>query len=163
MVVRSIVPFAPFRPRALFAALSLSLSGSSPAGATAAPASAAQAPPAGTAAATPRAAPPSASPNPPDASSGYEFADLDPDNDHVVGPPEPLAGCEERLKRAGIAFRAASLPLKTERARGAQIIACGAEQVVSYRGGPAKIRYSSWPTLTCRMALSLARWEQVLQ
>ncbi len=93
----------------------------------------------------------------------YEQADLDPDNDRVVGPPGPLAGCEDKLKRAGIAFRAASLPLKMARARGAQIIACGAEQVVSYRGGPAKIRYSSWPTLTCRMALALARWEQLLQ
>lgn len=98
-------------------------------------------------------------PSPPD----HEQADLDPDNDRVVGPPEPLAGCEEKLRSAGIAFRAASLPLKTERARGADIIACGAEQVVSYRGGPAKIRYSSWPTLTCRMALALSRWEQVAQ
>jgi hypothetical protein len=94
----------------------------------------------------------------------YEQADLDPDNDRIVGPPEPLADCEEKLRRAGIAFRAASLPLKTERSRsGGDVIACGAEQVVSYRGGPAKIRYNSWPTLTCGMALALSRWEQVLQ
>jgi hypothetical protein len=94
----------------------------------------------------------------------YEQADLDPDNDRSVGPPEPLAGCEEKLRAAGIAFRAASLPLKTERSSaGGDVIACGAEQVVSYRGGPAQIRYNSWPTLTCGMALALSRWEQVMQ
>lgn len=106
---------------------------------------------------------PPAAPVSPSGAPDYELADLDPDNDRVVGPPEPLPECEAKLKRAGISFRAASLPLKTERARGAEIISCGAEQVVSYRGGPAKIRYSSWPTLTCRMALALSRWEQVLQ
>lgn len=150
----------------LLCALSLWL-GCQPAAsaATSAPATAAagEASPTGAAPAA-SAAPASASPTPPSSPApDYEQADLDPDNDTVVAPPEPLADCEAKLKRAGISFRAARLPLQTERARGADIIVCGAEQVVSYRGGPAKIRYSSWPTLTCRMALALSRWEQVVQ
>jgi hypothetical protein len=35
--------------------------------------------------------------------------------------------------------------------------------VVAYLGGPAKIKYQSAPTLTCRLALALARFEQLAQ
>jgi hypothetical protein len=93
-----------------------------------------------------------------------EQADLDPDNDAVVAPPDPLAGCSERLERAGVTFRPARLALKSERvAGGKEVIACGAEQVVTYLGGPAKIRYTPPPLLTCRLALALARFEELAQ
>lgn len=97
----------------------------------------------------------------------YEQADLDPDNDLVVAPPPPIDGCSQRLERAQIAFAAAELPLKKEKTAGrggrTEMVACGAEQVVVYLGGPAKVRYNAAPTLTCRMALALARFEEQAQ
>jgi len=94
----------------------------------------------------------------------YEQADLDPDNDYVVAPPLPIAECAERLARAGISFRPAVLPLKTERVQGRQdVLSCGAEQVVTYLAGPSKIRYSAPPLVTCRLALALGRLEQLAQ
>ena len=100
-----------------------------------------------------------AAPAPPD----YEQADLDPDNDRVVAPPAPVQDCAARLQRAGIAFRPAQLPLTRGQARGGERISCGAEQVLTYLGGPAKIRYNTPPLVTCRLALALARLEQVAQ
>lgn len=87
------------------------------------------------------------------------FADLDPNNDFVVAPPAPVADCEARLRDAGVEFSAAQLPVK---AATSQRPACGVEQAVVYRRGPAKARYSSAPILSCGMALGLARFEQVL-
>ena len=73
----------------------------------------------------------------------------------------------ERLERAGISFRRTELPLKKEimpaRNGRTEVVSCGAEQVIVYRGGPAKIRYGRAPTLTCRMALALARFEELAQ
>jgi hypothetical protein len=94
----------------------------------------------------------------------YEQADLDPTNDGLVAPPEPLTDCSERLQRAGIRFRAASLPFQTAvSARGGkrELVACGAEQVVTYLKGPAGVRYDTAPLVTCRLALALARFEQL--
>jgi hypothetical protein len=97
----------------------------------------------------------------------YEQADLDPANDLVVAPPSPIDGCAQRLDRAQIEFAAAELPLKKEKTAGrggrTEMVACGAEQVVVYLGGPAKVRYNAAPTLTCRMALALARFEELAQ
>jgi hypothetical protein len=96
----------------------------------------------------------------------YEQADLALDNDLVVAPPEPIEDCEGRLAQAQIDFRPAQLPFKKERSSRAgreEVVACGAEQVVLYLGGPARIRYNSPPTLTCRLALALARFEQLAQ
>lgn len=101
-------------------------------------------------------------PPPPD----YEQADLDPGNDLLVAPPAPIDGCEERLSRASIAFRPAVLPIRKEKSRRdgrAEVVSCGAEQVVFYLGGPAQIQYNSPPLLTCRLALALARFEAVAQ
>jgi len=89
----------------------------------------------------------------------HGLADRDPDNDYVVAPPNPIEGCEERLRQAGIRFERASLPVRPGRHG---VPACGAEQVVVYRGGPEKIRYGSAPIVTCGMALALARFETVL-
>src|SRR5258706_9386271 len=54
-------------------------------------------------------------------------ADLDPNNDFVVGPPTPVPDCEDRLRAAEVVFRRAELPLKTA-ARGT--LTCGSEQVI---------------------------------
>jgi hypothetical protein len=87
------------------------------------------------------------------------LADQDPDNDFVVAPPELIADCEAKLRAAGVEFTAAELPVH---AGNAKRPTCGTPQAVVYRRGPAKVRYSSAPILSCGMALGLARFEQVL-
>ncbi len=87
-------------------------------------------------------------------------ADLDPDNDSVVAPPEPIADCDARLTAAGVRFRAATLPLRQPR-RGTYT--CGTEQAVVYERGPTELRFNAPPIVTCGMALALARFEQLLQ
>jgi hypothetical protein len=114
--------------------------------------------------ALPRGEPPQTlmRPPPPD----YEQADLDADNDLLVAPPAPLEGCEERLERSRISFRQAELPFRKEKSRRAgraEVVSCGAEQVVVYLGSSAGIKYNTPPTLTCRLALALARFESIAQ
>ncbi len=87
------------------------------------------------------------------------LADSDPDNDFVVAPPEPLADCEARLLAAGVQFTPAELPVRSGNAKRP---ICGTPQAVVYRRGPAKIRYSPAPIVSCGMALGLARLELVL-
>lgn len=86
-------------------------------------------------------------------------ANVDPDDDYVLGPPAPLPDCEEQLKSAGITFAPAKLPVHTE---GKPPLVCGAPQVVMYLRGPAKIAYAPAPVLTCEMALALASWERIV-
>jgi hypothetical protein len=86
------------------------------------------------------------------------FANLDPSDDAIVGPPDAVPDCEEKLGRAGVAFRAAALPIHTH----AKMV-CGAPQVVIYVRGPGKITYVPSPLLTCSMALALASFEGILQ
>jgi hypothetical protein len=88
------------------------------------------------------------------------YANLDPSDDYVVGPPEEIPDCESQLRAAGVSFRAASLPIRTE---SKTKLVCGAPQVVSYLGGPGKIDYQPGPLLTCGMALALASFERILQ
>lgn len=88
------------------------------------------------------------------------FANLDPNDDFVVGPPEAFGDCEARLTKAGISFTPSSLPVHTEK-KGR--ITCGAPEVIVYRGGPGKIAYRPQPVLTCGMALALAYFETLLQ
>jgi hypothetical protein len=87
------------------------------------------------------------------------LADLDPENDDLVGPPSPIEACEAKLHSAGVEFTWAQLPV---RPANAEHPTCGVEQAVVYRRGPAKIRYNSPPLLSCGMALGLARFEQAL-
>ncbi len=87
------------------------------------------------------------------------LADLDPDNDELVGPPELITDCEGKLRALGVLFKAADLPVKEGNAKRPT---CGAPQAVVYQRGPAKVRYNSAPILSCGMALGLARFEQVL-
>ncbi len=88
------------------------------------------------------------------------YANLDPDDDDVAGPPDPLPDCEERLAAAGVRWRRASLPLHKE---GRAKLLCGAPQVVVYARGPGDIAYSPPPLLTCTMALALASFEKIVQ
>jgi hypothetical protein len=43
------------------------------------------------------------------------------------------------------------------------VFTCGTEQAVVYRRGPEALRWSARPHVTCRMALALARFEQIAQ
>lgn len=88
------------------------------------------------------------------------YANLDPDDDLVVAPPDVNADCESELARAGVKFQAATLPVHT--APRSKIV-CGSPQVVTYLRGPGKIAYSAPPLLTCNMALALASFERILQ
>jgi hypothetical protein len=90
------------------------------------------------------------------------YANLDPADDYVVGPPDAYDGCEAELAAAGVKFRAASLPVHVP---GKSKIACGAPQVVTYLRGPANIAYNAAPVVTCALALALAlaSWERIVQ
>ena len=92
-------------------------------------------------------------------SSASVLADLDPQNDYVVAPPELIADCEGKLRQLGVVFKPAELPVREGNAKRPT---CGAPQAVVYLRGPTKIRYNSQPVLTCGMALGLARFEQVV-
>lgn len=86
------------------------------------------------------------------------LADRDPNNDSEVAPPARIEGCEDRLRAAGIEFRAANLKVQTRR-NGAT---CGCEQAVIYRRSVHGIRYNSSPLLSCGMALALADFEAIV-
>jgi len=87
-------------------------------------------------------------------------ADLDPDNDFTVAPPQPIPDCEARLTAAGVKYHTTTLPLR-ENQKGQYV--CGAAQVVIYERGPGGISYNAQPLLSCGMALALARFELSLQ
>lgn len=88
------------------------------------------------------------------------YANLDPSDDLVVGPPDILPDCEGQLARAGVTFRVASLPVHKDH-DGKML--CGAPQVVAYLRGPGSISYDPPPLLTCGMALALASYERIVQ
>jgi hypothetical protein len=88
------------------------------------------------------------------------FANLDPSDDFVVGPPDIIPDCEDQLARARVTFRAASLPVHADRSAK---VTCGAPQVVAYVRGPGNIAYDPQPLITCGMALALASYERILQ
>jgi hypothetical protein len=88
------------------------------------------------------------------------YANLDPEDDFVVGPPDELPDCEAQLVAAGVTFRPATLPVR--RPKGSKVV-CGAPQVVTYLRGPGKIAYNAPPLLTCGMALALASFERIVQ
>lgn len=93
------------------------------------------------------------------ASAEAGLADVDPDNDDVVAPPEPIPDCEARLRAAGVRFAPASMPVTVGRGRQPT---CGVAQAIVYQRGPAKVRYQRSPVVSCGMALGLARFEQVV-
>lgn len=87
-------------------------------------------------------------------------AHADTHDDFVVAPPEPVEGCEAWLDAAGVTFERSQIPVHPNRAG---TITCGAEQVVRYVSGPGGIRWSGRPRVTCALALSMARFELVVQ
>jgi hypothetical protein len=87
-------------------------------------------------------------------------ADLDPTNDGVVAPPDPVADCAALLARSRVEATSSELPVHREKSGR---ITCGAEQVVVYRAGPEAIRFNIAPVVTCGMALAIARMETVVQ
>ena len=94
--------------------------------------------------------------------SPYAFANDDPNDDFVVAPPEPLADCHDALAAARVKYTGASIPVHEE-GKGRSQLTCGAEQIVIYRGSPARIAFEQTPVVTCAMALALARFEVVAQ
>lgn len=100
---------------------------------------------------------PPAAPAPPPRRDGA-WANVDPSDDLVPGPPDPLPDCDDRLARAGVTFKHSSLPVHQERK-----LVCGAPQVVVYQRGPGHIAYEPSPLLTCPMALALASFERIVQ
>lgn len=89
-----------------------------------------------------------------------KFANNDPDDDLIVAPPAPRATCEDDLRAAGIKWRPAKLPVHEVGKK--HKWSCGAEQVLIYESGPAKIRYEPSPLVTCNLALALARLDAVI-
>ena len=75
-------------------------------------------------------------------------------------PPAPQPGCEDELTAAGARFKPSPLKMHWN---GSREFLCGAKQVVLYRRGPAAIRYSSSPRVTCAVARALLRFEAVVQ
>lgn len=75
-------------------------------------------------------------------------------------PPAPQAGCEAELTAAGAVFKTSPLTMHWN---GSRDFLCGAKQVVRYSRGPAKIRYSSSPRVTCAVARALLRFEAIVQ
>jgi hypothetical protein len=88
------------------------------------------------------------------------WANVDPDDDQILGPPDVLDDCEGELARAGVRYRKARLAVHKEKK---SKLVCGAPQVVVYLGGPEKIAYSSPPLVTCTLALALASFEKIAQ
>ena len=88
------------------------------------------------------------------------MANLDPDDDYVVAPPEPVEDCEARLEAAGVEFSSSRIPVHENKSGD---FMCGAEQIVRYTRGPEKIRWRGSPKMTCAMALALARFETAIQ
>jgi hypothetical protein len=106
----------------------------------------------------PPEAPPEAKPPPVRRPGAY--ANLDPDDDFIVGPPDAIEDCDAQLKAAGVTFRHATLPTHVPKR---SKVVCGSPQVVTYVKGPGGIAYNSPPLLTCGMALALASFERITQ
>ncbi|HEX8791120.1 MAG TPA: extensin family protein, partial [Polyangiaceae bacterium] len=102
--------------------------------------------------------PASPAPAPAPAPAVTPYANTDPSDDDMVGPPDALDDCDARLAAAGVSFRHASLPVHSEHK-----LVCGAPQVVVYLRGPGHIAYDPAPLLSCPMALALASFERIVQ
>jgi hypothetical protein len=82
----------------------------------------------------------------------------DTSDDHVVGPPDLIDNCEERLTAANVTYRHAKLPVHKSKD-----LTCGTEQAVIYLRGPTGLRIQPQPLVSCGLALALAHFEQVLE
>ncbi len=82
------------------------------------------------------------------------------DDTRPMAPPERVGDCEARLQEAGIRFTTSRIP---PHLNDSKTILCGTEQAVRFRRGPGNIRWSSPPKLSCRAALALGRWEEIIR
>lgn len=82
------------------------------------------------------------------------------DDARLMAPPDRVSECEARLQEAGVRFTAARIP---PHQNSSKTILCGTEQAVRFRRGPGNIRWSSSPKLSCRAALALAQFEQIVR
>ncbi len=99
-------------------------------------------------------------PPPPVPRSPFAYANIDPEDDEIVGPPDVRPSCEADLTAAGVKFQAAKLAVHTPPK---SKLTCGAPQVVTYKGSSAKIGWSPSVLVTCTMALAIARFETQVQ
>ncbi len=88
------------------------------------------------------------------------MAPEDPNAGNPMRPPEPMPACHALLEDAGVSYEASRIPLHDAPGGHFQ---CGAPDVVRYKRGPEKLRWSSSPKLSCQMALGLARFEGIVQ
>ncbi|HMJ12011.1 MAG TPA: extensin family protein [Polyangiaceae bacterium] len=112
------------------------------------------------AAAVPLRAEPAAKTRTPNLRVEWFLAEEDPDDDRIVGPPDVIADCSERLRRLGVEHRSAPIALRQKRSG---TYMCGNEQTVLYRSGPERIRYNAAPLVGCGLALALAHFEHLVQ
>ena len=89
------------------------------------------------------------------------LADMDPANDFVVAPPEPIADCEGKLRARWASTSAQARATGQGRQRQAADVRCPASGGVPARAGQDPL-YNSAPIVSCGMALGLARFEQTL-
>lgn len=87
-------------------------------------------------------------------------ANLDPDDDWIVGPPEVIEQCEAALEQAGVTFSESRIPVHRAK-RGTHV--CGAEQVVRVMQTPGGIRWGRGPKMTCGMGMALLGLEKIVQ
>jgi hypothetical protein len=87
------------------------------------------------------------------------IANVDPDDDDVLAPPDSLPDCAARLKEAGVKWSQAELRV-THQAAGFD---CGTPQAIVYHRGPSGVRWNIEPLVSCRLALGIARFEGILQ
>lgn len=116
----------------------------------------------GASAAPTEAAAPDSEANPEDHAPGEVFRAPSFDDvadDLIVGPPEPIEACEQRLEDAGVTFASSRIPVHENKSG----ITCGAPQAVRYVSGPGKIRWSGKPKVACPVAMALSRFEVVVQ
>lgn len=90
----------------------------------------------------------------------FAYANVDPTDDDVVGPPKARATCTADLAAAGIDAEPVKMPVLSAPGRPH---ACGAPQAVFYRRSPEAIEWAPTVLVTCSMALALARFETVVQ
>jgi hypothetical protein len=95
----------------------------------------------------------SAPPPPPPVAEVME--ELDP-----MRPPEVIEQCHAELEAAGVSFEASRISLHPSKS--GQFM-CGAPQVVRFKRGPGKIRYSSSPKVSCGVALAMVDFERIVQ
>jgi hypothetical protein len=81
-------------------------------------------------------------------------ANLDPDDDAVVGPPPALADCEARLTALGAKFH----PGKLTPRRQSSGATCGTEQAIVLERRQASYRFNADLVASCQLAVGLVRW-----